>query len=373
MTIDIRGVPLADWWPIGPVLLVLLGLALLWVRRSAAHPVERGLAVASAVLLVVLQLASIVNAHFEFYRTLGEALGDPAEDLVTLAEAREEEGKVPGTGQVVSLDVPPTASRFSARPTQVYLPPAWFAKDRPPLPVVLLLHGEPGSPQDWIDGGQAQATADAFAAEHGGLAPVLVMPDVNGSLDGDTECVDSPLGEAETYLTVDVPTAVVRLLGTRAPGPGWAVAGLSEGGSCAIMLALRHPDRFGAFGDYGGLVGPRVGDTNTDTASTVAQLFGGSQQAFAAHEPSALLAGRRYPGLAGWFEVGDADAQPLAATRALVPAARAAGIGSCVVIVPGGGHTFAVWSDAFERSLPWMAFRFGLMAPGSPAPACQGG
>lgn len=56
----------------------------------------------------------------------------------------------------------------------------------------MLLHGTPGTPQDWIDGGQAAATADAYAAAHGGRAPILVMPDINGSIDADTECVDSP-------------------------------------------------------------------------------------------------------------------------------------------------------------------------------------
>ncbi|TCK21708.1 alpha/beta hydrolase [Pseudonocardia endophytica] len=372
MTPDISVVPIADWWPVGPVLLVLLGLAVLWFHRGSRRLV-RGAARSVIVLLVVLQIGSIVNAHFEFYRTIGQAFGEPPADVVSLAEAREEEGRVPDAGQIVSLDVPATASRFSARPTQVYLPPSWFAKDRPLLPVVMLLHGTPGSPQDWIDGGQAQTTADAFARAHGGLAPVLVLPDVNGSLGADTECVDSPLGNVETYLTVDVPTAAVRVLGTRDPGPSWAVAGLSEGGSCALMLALRHPDRFGAFGDFSGLLGPRLGDTNADTASTVAQLFGGSQQAFAAHEPIDLLTAGRYPGLGGWFEVGDADQQPYAAIEQLVPAARSAGITSCLVVLPGAGHTFDVWSDAFSRSLPWLSGRAGLFGRNAPSASCPQG
>lgn len=370
MTLDIAVLPIADWWPVGPVLLILLGLSLVAVRRSADRSFERRASTTLVVVLTILQLACVVNAHFEFYRTLGQAFGEPPSDVVSLAEAREEEGRVPDTGQIVSLDVPATASQFVARPTQVYLPPAWFAKERERLPVVVLLHGQPGSPQDWIDGGQAQATADAFAQANGGRSPVLVMPDVNGSIDADTECVDSPLGNAETYLTVDVPTAVVRVLGTQDPGPAWAVAGLSEGGSCAIMLALRHPDRFGAFGDYSGLLGPRLGDTNADTASTVAQLFGGSQQAFRAHEPIDLLTARRHPGLAGWFETGDADQEPYAAIGQLVPAARAAGIASCYVVVPGEGHTFAVWSDAFSQSLPWLSARLGLFGPNPPPTAC---
>jgi S-formylglutathione hydrolase FrmB len=233
----------------------------------------------------------------------------------------------------------------------------------------MLLHGTPGDPTDWVEGGRAQATADAWAKEHGGVAPVLVMPDINGTETGDTECVDSPLGRVETYLTIDVPTAVRADLGTLPPGPGWAVAGFSEGGSCSIMLALRHPDLFATFGDFSGLAGPRVGETNDDTADTVAQLFGGSEQEFAAHEPADLLGSTRFPATGGWFEVGSDDAEPLAAVPRLAPLASAAGISTCVVVVPGGGHTFDVWSAAFRGSLPWMAQRFGLVPPSPTATA----
>ena len=173
-------------------------------------------------------------------------------------------------------------------------------------------------------------------------------------------------------LPSDVPAAVRANLGTLPPGPAWAVAGLSEGGSCAIMLALRHPGLFATFGDFSGLAGPRVGETNDDTADTVAQLFGGSQQAFAAHEPADLLATGRFPHTGGWFEVGDLDDEPLAAAQQLVPLATAAGIATCLVVVPDGDHTFDLWSAAFRQSLPWTAQRLGLVAvsPTATAP-CQ--
>ena len=191
------------------------------------------------------------------------------------------------------------------------------------------------------------------------------MPDINGSLTGDSECVDSPRGNVETYLTVDVPATVGQALGTLPPGPAWVVAGLSEGGTCSIMLALRHPDLFATFGDFGGLVGPRVGETNADTADTVTDLFGGAQQAFLAHEPAALLKGGRFPRLGGWFQVGADDPQPYQATQELVPLAQAAGIATCSVVMPGEGHTFAVWSDAFRQALPFFAKRLRL--PPEPA------
>lgn len=140
--------------------------------------------------------------------------------------------------------------------------------------------------------------------------------------------------------TDDLVAAVHETFRTLAPGPARAVAGLSEGGSCAMMLALRHPTVFGTFGDYAGLAGPRSGDTN-DVGSTVDDLFGGDRTAFEEHEPAAILAAGRFPGLGGWFEVGSADAQPLAAATRPAPAARAAGIAVCTRTVDGGGHDFS--------------------------------
>ena len=344
--------------------LVVVGLALLlWRRRG-----RMALALVTLVL-VLINSAAGVNASFDYFRTLGDVLGLPPGDELELAALLARRG-VPSAGVITTVTIPPKASGFAARPAVIYVPPAWFARPRPALPVVLLLHGTPGTPQDWIDGGQAAASSDAYAAAHGGRAPILVMPDVNGSVDADTECVDGPAGRAETYLTGDVPTFVRQVFHTTAPGRGWAVAGLSEGGSCALMLALRHPTQFETFADYAGLAGPRAGDTNADTASAVTALFGGSQAAFAAHEPASMLAARRFPQLGGWFEVGDADPEPFAATGTLVSQARRAGITTCEVVVPGGGHTFDVFSRAFADSLPWMAGRLGA---GPPVRSCPAG
>jgi len=364
-------ISVASWWPVGAVLLVLGVLGVAVAIRARRRFVRMLAAVGSAVL--VLASAGVgVNAYFEYFSTLGEAVGGQVPDEESLAHADAADGSVPPAGAVVPATLPGTVSGFAARDALVYLPPVWFARPRPVLPVVLLLHGSPGSPDDWTEGGQAQATADAFAAQHSGVAPVLVMPDSNGSLTADTECVDSPTGQVETYLTVDVPAAVQKTFGTQPPGQRWAVVGLSEGGSCAIMLALRHPRLFSTFADFSGLVGPRLSDTNADTADTVAQLFGGSQQQFAAHDPATLLRAAPFPGMGGWFEVGTDDGEPLAAARELAPLAAAAGIDTCLVVIADGAHTFDVWSSALRSSLPWVAARLGLVpADPSMTASCQ--
>lgn len=126
------------------------------------------------------------------------------------------------------------------------------------------------------------------------------------------------------------------------------------------MLALRHPDLFDTFADYGGLQGPRSGETN-DVGSTVNDLFGGSQAAFEAHEPENLLKTKRFDGMGAWFESAIDDPPPLAAVRLLAPLAKAAGIDTCLVVLQSGDHTFVAWTQAFKDSLPWMAARLGLI------------
>ena len=57
---------------------------------------------------------------------------------------------------------------------------------------------------------------------------------VHGSFLSDTECVDGPRGNAETYLTVDVPRFAAARLGAERRPATWGIAGFSEGGTCAV-------------------------------------------------------------------------------------------------------------------------------------------
>ena len=228
--------------------------------------------------------------------------------------------------------------------------------------MVVLLPGEPSQTDDWTRSGFADVTSDAFAKLHGGKTPIVVMADENGSITGDTECVGGDVGDVEKYLTVDVPTFVERRFHAATAPQRWAIAGLSEGGVCALVISLRNPDVYRTFADYSGLLGPRSGDTNA-VGSTVADLFGGRKAEFDAHDPSTLLREKRFPELGGWFQVGSADSAPLVAQQQLVPLARAAGIDTCAVTIPDGEHTFQLWAQAFRNSLPWMAGRLGITGP----------
>ena len=88
----------------------------------------------------------------------------------------------------------------------------------------------------------------------------MLFVDQNGSATSDTECVDGPRGNAETYLTTDLTNFVSNTLGVRPNASRWAVVGFSEGGTCAVDLALAHPTVYQHFVDLAGDDRPTLGN-----------------------------------------------------------------------------------------------------------------
>jgi len=362
------GTPL---WPVLWGASLVLAVMVAVVGWSTAGRGRRIASVVAVLLMAVVTLGA-VNARAGTFPTVGRLVTDEPEHLVDLpgiAALRAEvarTGILPKEGVVVSVTIPPTVSHFATRPAYIYLPPAWFARSTPRLPTLVLLPGEPGSAADWSEDGNADTTADAFAAQHGGRAPIIVMPDPNGLHTVDSECVNSSFGNAETYLVVDVPAfARTDLDASDAPG-SLAIGGLSAGATCSVVLALVHPTVYPTFASFSGFLAPRYQETDLD--QTIRILFNGSTEAYDQHDPLRLLESGDYRGSAGWFEVGDEDSQPLAAAHRLQPAAARAGIATCISVRPGG-HDFDLWSQALSDAFPWISWRLGLTGEPDREPA----
>lgn len=362
------------WIAVG-LLALLLGAVALVAGARARRPWRVAVALLAAVA-VVAGAGGHVNRVYAEYPTVGTLLGLPDHRTVPLAEVT---GDAPATvggdlppgaslesvwtpppgmlasGAVTEATIPGTASGFVGRPAQVYLPPAYFTSPRPLLPVLVLLAGQPGAPTDWVVSGRMPVVADAFAARHAGLAPVIVVADPIGEPLGNTLCVDSARGNARTYLAEDVPDWIRANLQVDTGPRSMAIGGLSFGGTCALQMALSDPQLYPTFLDLSGQGEPTIG-THADT---VAHFFGGDEKAFRAHNPTDLLATRRFPGTAGAFVFGSKDSEYGPAARRLHEAALRAGIDSHLTEVPGG-HSYAVWSAGLERELPWLAHRMGV-------------
>ncbi|MEO6794988.1 MAG: alpha/beta hydrolase-fold protein [Mycobacterium sp.] len=323
-----------------------------------------------AVPLCLLSAGLALNGWVGYFPTVQSAWGQltagPLPDQSDLAgvNAIAAVGALPDRGRVVPVTIPADASHFKHRGELVYLPPAWFAQSPPPvLPAVMMIGGEFNTPADWLRAGGAIKSADEFAAAHGGNAPVLVFVDSGGSFNNDTECVNGPRGNSADHLTEDVVPYVISHFGVSAEPSHWGVAGWSMGGTCAVELATMHPEKFSTFVDIAGDLGPNSG-TRTQT---IARLFGGSADAWAAFDPSTVIAKHgRYSGVSGWFAVNGSAAAPdaggqLAAATSLCALGQANGI-DCAVVTEPGRHDWPFAGQAFANALPWLAAR--LNTPG---------
>jgi S-formylglutathione hydrolase FrmB len=335
-----------------------------WSRRIAG---------VVAVLLAVLSAGSAANQTFAYDPTFDRLFGKDANhfmDNAQLDSMRKEtarSGKLPDHGATLEVSIPGKNLRFTPRQAYVWVPPAWFGRTQPKLPVIVLMHGTPGQPSDWTRASFADATSLAFAEQHNGVAPILVMPDINGSLDADSECVNSALyGQVETYLTQTVPAFMRKNFNAETTPGSIALAGLSEGGMCATMMALTSSKDITVFANYSGDESPQY--QNYSRQQTISDLFEGSEANYNAHNPPYLLTHYRYAGLSGWFAAGAQDYHALQAAHALQPRAAQAGIDTCIE-TPPGGHSFAFWTQAFRDSLPWMSWKLKLTPQPQSVPA----
>lgn len=332
--IDGLTVSLIAWWPVRALVLVATVLVGLLLLRYARRATSIMLAMVLFAGFVTADLMLAQNAYYGTYPTVRAWVDDAP---VTVAEPPP---SVPQGGQTMPVRIPGERSGFAARPALVHLPQAWFGSPRPALPVVMLLHASPGAPQEWVDPAAAATAADAWAQRNGGVAPILVIPDVTGEA-GLAVCADTATGNVETYLTGDVPAFLQSRFGSAPAGPGWAVVGHGNGGACALAMALRHQDLF-------------------PTVATFGATAGGPDPA---HDPVALLTGRTYPGTSAWL--ADTD-PPSGAAAQLVPLARAAGVAACQIVRPGVDPGLSTWGSEFATALPWLAARVGQV-PDSPA------
>jgi S-formylglutathione hydrolase FrmB len=329
--------------------------------------------VLSLVLVLVVMASAFVaaNAYFGFYPTSRAVLEVFTNNRVDLDEAARPASsvvEVPAGGKLSDVwrkpaDLPDKGTvseaaipgAFSARPAWIYLPPAYAATPRPRLPVVVLLPGQPGSPRDWFDAGRLTERLDAFAREHNGLAPIVVVADQLGARMANPLCLDSRLGQSETYLAREVPAWIKQRLTVDERREAWTIAGFSQGGTCALQLAVRAPDVYGNFIDLTGQREPSLGSR----ADTVQAAFGGDEAAFTRVNPMDILARERFPQTAGVIVAAQGDALYRQAAADVFEACRKAGMDVQWKDLPGG-HDWNVWRPGLYDSLPWLATRAGL-------------
>lgn len=330
---------------------VLVGTMALWNRwpHRAAWPL-RFLSLVLVMVCGAAVMADVVNRDYGFYTSFGDLLGSSP-----LPHDRPVPARDRGTVERVRLD---GGNSGIHRDGLVYLPAAYSRPDAADrhFPVVELFHGFPGQPDNWTRHLGIAHVLD-LEISSGRLPPVIaVMPTISDH-GRDSECVDAVRGRAnETYLAVDVPTAVAARFRV-ADGPGtWAAMGYSTGGFCAVDLALHHPGRYAAAVSLDGYFTPQV-DSNTG------DLYRGRQDVRDNNSPQWLLAhgASRVP---LYLMASRGDPEGLRAINHLRRAAPADYPFTLRTDLKGG-HNFNPWHRAGPAALDWIGSHLGTAPPTS--------
>jgi enterochelin esterase-like enzyme len=362
-------------------ILLILGFAgmIWWIVRSR-RVVLRVLAAVIAFVLAVQVGILGVNRYYDYYPTWGAAIADltNGSGVAQISDASLVHGPygkaiVPAPvdkvlaeqqGDIVQVNLTGKLSHIS-RFGLVYLPPQYFqpAYAHYRFPVIELIHGQPGVPQDWIDVAGVTATLDRLVLTGQAKPVVLVMPDADGGQRVSLQCLNVHNGPQDmTYLGVDVPRDIEAMLGSRIQpiGPAWGIAGYSEGGYCAANMALHLRRSFGFASVLSGYFTPLPTDLLAGGRSV--NPFASKKQR-AANSPLAEIRALR-PGAyipQFWVGAGSSDQQDEQAADYFMQLLSLYQVDAPVHLAPGG-HTFGVWRAQIPAMLEWMTYNVSQTA-----------
>lgn len=325
-----------------------------------------------AALLVVLLSAIQINAYFGLNRTVSDLLGTalaripvleqdlmrhPGESDGVPLQGWKPNGDLPAGGVLRKASIPGTDSGMNTRDAYIYLPPAYFAANRPALPVMVLVAGQPGGPADWLTGGAIRGHMDSFAADHGGVAPVVVIPDPNGSQSANTMCMDSKIAKADTYLSRDVPRWISTTLAVDTDHKHWAIGGFSFGGTCAVQMGTRHPDIYADVLAFSSEAEPAIAK---ERQKTVDAAFPGHPDEFLKQTPLEIMKHQRFESSGMYLTAGQNDPDFVGNLKALAAAAENAGFTVQAHEVEHTGHSWDTSSKRFPDALQFLGSQWGL-------------
>ena len=332
----------------------------------------RRILAALTVLLCLLSTGLRVDIIYGEFTTLGSLFSvslypdyrghETARPAMSVAQWRSlaSRGKLPShpsVGRSYSMRIPNSRSQFAARPADIYLPPAALSDKPPALPVFVLLAGQPGSPDRLFTAGAIPAMMDAYAAQHDGLAPVVVSPDQNGASSHNSLCVDSPVyGKAETYLSSDVPAWIRAELPVASQPRQWAIGGFSQGGTCSTQLGARHPKVYGNMLPADGELEPTQGRQE----QMIRDYFDGDRKRFLAQVPARAMLERAPSRQLLFTAAGSNDKESQHNMIVIAKAANRAGMKVRAIITQGSGHDWHTVKTAWKPGLEWVGEAMGL-------------
>ena len=356
------------------VLLIVAFGALMWWAIAAKLLLLRIIAACLAFIPAMVFGVAMVNRYYDYYQTWSAAIGDvtsqgvPAATLPsTVSRSSIASGLLAGRyaditlarqqGYVLPLIVHGLSSGIT-RTVYVFLPPQYFwpgSYQRYRFPVIELIHGFPGQPQDWITVLNVNSMLDTLVSQRLARPAVLVMPDANGGRGISLQCLNQVNGPKDaTFLASDLPRYIAGGLRVQQPGSGWGIAGYSEGGFCAANLGLQHGRVYSYAGVLSGYFRPS--DNQLTRPSRQVSPFGGNRRLALLNTPLDLLqslpAGHLIPRF--WLGAGVLDGADVRNAQTFGQLVQLRQPAVTVMLVRGGGHSAHTWRQLLPSMLGWM-------------------
>ncbi len=191
-----------------------------------------------------------------------------------------------GSGRVTrtTMAAPWKGGTASSVDVTIYTPPGYDPKGARRYPV---LYEAPTGYALWNGATNARSALDSLI-DAGSIPPsIVVFIDSAGGPYPNTQCADSFDGRQwfDLFVSRTVVGWVDRYYKTMATPTARAIAGMSEGGYCAAILALHHPTEFGTSISFSGYYQAGVGGGSS------AAPFGGNWALVAADSPT-VVAGK---------------------------------------------------------------------------------
>jgi enterochelin esterase-like enzyme len=355
--------------------------ALMWWLAVAKQLVFRVLAACLAFLPAMMFGVAAVNKYYDYYQNWSAAITDltgsnaPAPELPyaggggsvkfgSLLGSNIDMSLAQQDGYTLRLTVHGADSHLT-RTVFVYLPPQYFQAGYRTyrFPVIELIHGFPGQPQDWITVIGVNTILKNLIAAGRARPAVLVMPDANGNRAVSLQCLNQVGGpQDETFLAKDLPDYIGHVLRVQPPGHAWGIAGYSEGGYCAANLGLQFGTRYGYAGVLSGYFKPD--DNQVLHPSRPVDPFAGNAALRRRNTPVDLLEsmppGTPVPQF--WLGTGALDHNDTKNAEIFAQLVQSRQPEVTLKLVPGGGHTMFTWRALMPPMLEWMTQRLATEA-----------
>lgn len=329
--------------------LAMLALLLLWNRVPGPGWVRwpaRVLMTVLCQLTAICVVATWINGSYGLYSSWDDLLGtDTGQDTSAMTGPPLGRAKFSQGGDGTRSTYFRGSHSKLAGQVIVWTPPEYDAAgaEKTRFPVLMLLHGYPGSPRTWMDLGNMPGALEE-QVQLGSAHPfIVVIPELYPG-GRNTDCSNTPQRKIADWLAQDVPDLVARHFRTQRGPTGWGLMGVSTGAFCAAKLPLQYPKVFRAgaaldpdplTGDPGVLANPSLRERN-------------SPMWLVAHTKKADV------GLFLATSAQDKDSPPQQ-LAAFAKAAEGTGVRVKTLIRPQGGHNFQTWIGMYPDALGWLS------------------